>query len=184
MSNTKDIDIRIPLLKWLDDLYLYDDDTRIIEEMKVPRPAARVDVAVVNGELSGYEIKSDADTLFRLGSQIGAFTNVFDKINIVTTKKHLKKARKKIPNFWGIIIYECLDGESKFVVKRQAKKNTKVNLESLLYTLNKRELRNVSQQLSIKSSIALHKEEMVESIISNASLKQVKNKTKHELRNR
>jgi len=61
-------------------------------------------MAVVNGELKGFEIKSDQDTLLRLGSQASAYCKVFDTISIVVAEKHLKKVTKTVPSWWGVLV--------------------------------------------------------------------------------
>jgi hypothetical protein len=59
----RDRDVRAALLRRLSSDYADDADTRIVEEMGVWSGSVRIDVAVINGELSGYELKSDRDTL-------------------------------------------------------------------------------------------------------------------------
>ena len=60
--------------------------TLIIDELPICRHAARADLAVINGHFSGYEIKSDRDTLKRLGSQVDAYCRVFDYVAVVTAQ--------------------------------------------------------------------------------------------------
>ena len=62
----RDRDVRQALLAHLAELHAGDPDTRIVEEMGVWCGTARIDVAVVNGELCGFELKSERDTLERL----------------------------------------------------------------------------------------------------------------------
>lgn len=45
-------------------------DTLVIDELGLAHAKARVDVAVINGCLHGYEIKSAQDTLDRLAGQL------------------------------------------------------------------------------------------------------------------
>lgn len=54
--------IRAPLINWLRALHPEDGSTELLQEFKMPRPSARIDLALVNGELAGFEIKSDADS--------------------------------------------------------------------------------------------------------------------------
>ncbi len=61
-------------------------------------------MAVVNGELKGFEIKSDQDTLLRLRSQVALYCRVFDTVSIVVASKHLEEARKIVPRWWGILV--------------------------------------------------------------------------------
>ena len=59
---------------------------------------------VVNGSLKGFEIKSDRDTLKRLGRQSEIYSKVFDTITLVTSECHLTPALDLIPAWWGIEI--------------------------------------------------------------------------------
>ena len=76
-------------------------DTLIINELTCD--GARADVVVVNGELSGYEIKSDRDTLDRLANQQSVYSRVFDRVILVVGSRHIDKARSLIPDWWGLI---------------------------------------------------------------------------------
>jgi len=77
---------------------------RIIEELGVQHGTARVDIAVVNGIMHGYEIKSDQDTLQRLPRQMEVFNSVFNKITLVVGKNHLYQAINIVPEWWGIMV--------------------------------------------------------------------------------
>ena len=63
----------------------------------------RVDLAVVNGHLHGYEIKSERDTLARLASQIGLYDRVLDYSTIVCSQRHIANVIERIPDHWGVI---------------------------------------------------------------------------------
>ena len=58
----RDKDIRIALIEEINNLNI-GNNYRIVEELSVCDGEARVDVALINGKLCGYEIKSDRDTL-------------------------------------------------------------------------------------------------------------------------
>lgn len=145
IGRTRDSDIRVPLIAWLRRLHPADDHTEIIEELKVPRPSARVDVAVVNGELAGFEIKSDLDSLRRLETQIPAFCAFFDRVSLVTTKRHLIDSKRTVPQWWGIVT--LTDTPGIFRVVRKARRNPEPQNVSLLYSLTSSELQ---QMLALK----------------------------------
>lgn len=65
---------------------------------------ARVDLAVVNGRLHGFEIKSDHDSLDRLATQSPTYNALFDRMTIVVGSRHVKAAldHAHIPLWWGI----------------------------------------------------------------------------------
>lgn len=106
---TNDKLIRSALKKNLENIYSKDLHAKIIEELGITHGAARVDIAVVNGILHGYELKSDLDTLYRLSEQIRIYNSVLDKITLVVGKNHLHEAVKIIPDWWGIIIAKIVN---------------------------------------------------------------------------
>ena len=69
-----------------------DNAAAIIEEMPLLRGRGRADLAFVNGRLCGFEIKSEADSLIRLGMQTENYEAVFEFNTIVAAQKHLTLA--------------------------------------------------------------------------------------------
>ncbi|QTO43335.1 sce7726 family protein [Burkholderia latens] len=74
----------------------------VVEELGLEHGACRVDIAVVNGVIHGYELKSDADTLHRLPLQIDAYSRALDKATLVVSERHHAEAAKLLPSWWGI----------------------------------------------------------------------------------
>lgn len=101
---TSDRLIRTSLRKKLESDYKGHTDTKIFDELGVVHGAARVDVAVVNGIIHGYELKSDLDTLYRLPGQIKMYNSVLDEVTLVVGKDHLHEAFEMIPEWWGITV--------------------------------------------------------------------------------
>jgi hypothetical protein len=102
----RDQEIRRQLRHRLENEFGNDPTALILDELGVCCGRVRADMAVVNGELKGFEIKSDQDTLLRLRSQAAAYGRVFDTISIVVAAKHMEKVRKIIPSWWGILVAE------------------------------------------------------------------------------
>jgi len=99
-------------------------NTFVINEFSLQNGDSRADIAVLNGKLVGYEIKTDKDTLYRLPAQITAYNQVFDKVYIVTAQKHLDGVLALVPDYWGIyIIVEKVNGTVRFKRYREAKVN-------------------------------------------------------------
>jgi hypothetical protein len=96
----RDSDVRTAVRRWLEAQYA--DDSRIVEEMGVWSGTVRIDIAVINGELHGFELKSERDTLTRLSGQAELYSQVFDRMTLVTAERHLEKALSKIPSWWGV----------------------------------------------------------------------------------
>jgi hypothetical protein len=99
----RDIDIRQALLAEMERLHGCEPDTRIVEELGLCQGLARVDLAVVNGSVHGYEIKSEHDTLARLPSQTGIYNRALDFVTIVTAPTHADKIGSIIPSWWGVL---------------------------------------------------------------------------------
>ncbi|WP_163552046.1 sce7726 family protein [Candidatus Frankia alpina] len=80
-----------------------ESDGRVRHELDVA--ACRVDVAVVGAaELTGYEIKSDRDSLRRLTGQATAYGTVLDRVTLVATGRHLDHAAALVPDWWGLTL--------------------------------------------------------------------------------
>jgi len=134
---TNDLIIRSALKEILEERHAKDEKVRIIEELGVRHGTARIDIAVVNGIMHGYEIKSDRDTLERLPEQMIEFNTVFDRVTLVVGKQHLYRAIHIVPDWWGITIAKInTKGQVFFQAIREPednKKQDKVSIARLLW---------------------------------------------------
>jgi hypothetical protein len=119
----RDRDVRAAVRKRLEAEHIGDSDTLIVDEMGVWAGTVRIDLAVINGEICGYELKSDRDTLTRLPLQADIYSRVFDKVTLVVGERHLKKARDLVPKWWGVTIAVHKNGEIDLLDDRQPKPN-------------------------------------------------------------
>lgn len=99
----RDIEIRRSLKESLAARHADEADTRIVEELGLCQGIARVDLAVVNGRLHGYEIKSESDTLARLPAQIETYGRALEYVTIVVSPAHAKKVESLVPSWWGVM---------------------------------------------------------------------------------
>jgi hypothetical protein len=110
-----DPDVRALLREYLEELH-HGTDTRLLEEVGLCQGDVRVDVATVNGELTGFEIKSPSDTLKRFPNQCRIYSKVVDRAWLVAPEKTLAAAR--LPEWWGqIAIFELEDRLALRIVK-------------------------------------------------------------------
>ncbi len=134
---TNDRVIRVALKEELANLHSTDHKVRILEEWGVQHGVARIDIAVVNGILHGYEIKSDLDTLDRLPEQIKIYNSVFNEVTLVVGKNHLFEAMNMVPDWWGITLAKMNSENSvTFNCIRESGKNLnqdRVAIASLLW---------------------------------------------------
>jgi hypothetical protein len=99
------------------------DDSVLIEELGFCRGQVRIDLAVVNGQLHGYEIKSNRDSLERLDRQLEIYNQVLDAATLVVGDRHLDAARASLPDWWALLrIEEGPDGP-RFVEVHRGEKN-------------------------------------------------------------
>lgn len=98
----RDRDVRFALRHKVLAEHLRDTDTLVVEELGLAHGAARVDIAVVNGSMHGFEIKSDADTLRRLPAQVDAYGAVLDRVTIVVGPKYALSVEHIVPAWWGV----------------------------------------------------------------------------------
>lgn len=121
-SELRDGDIRAALDSHLRALHAA-DDSLIRHEVGVCAGNRRVDIAVVNGEFAGYEIKSDEDSLIRLAQQADAYGRVLDRAVLVTTARHLDKAVALLPVWWGVMVAQVKHRQVVLKSKRVPKVN-------------------------------------------------------------
>jgi hypothetical protein len=77
-------------------------DDLLLNELWLPSGRCRSDLAVVNGELEGFEIKAGRDRLDRLPRQIQEYDRLFRYSNIVTVPPHLRSIEAMVPSNWGV----------------------------------------------------------------------------------
>lgn len=82
--------------------------TLVIDELGLAHARSRVDVAVINGYVHGYEIKSAQDSLERLGAQLDVYRQTLQKLTIVAAPRHLPGVLSEVPDWCGLI--EALQG--------------------------------------------------------------------------
>lgn len=121
----RDYDVRVAVRAMLVDEHAGDDDTRIVEEMGIWSGSARIDLAVINGQLTGYELKSDSDTLDRLPAQAELYSRVFDEVCLVVGSRHASEAKHLVPRWWGVIVATSVGEDITLKRVRKSKPNPK-----------------------------------------------------------
>ena len=133
---TYDRDIREPLFEFLEGEY---GKCRILEEKNTGRSRADV-VMITENEICGIEIKSDADTYVRLARQVKDYDLFYDRNIVVVGTRHAMHIEEHVPDYWGIITVEPVDGVLDFYFLRRPRPNPKVRWEFKLSLLWRPEL--------------------------------------------
>ena len=83
-------------------------DILMIDELGLAHAQSRVDLAVFNGHLHGYEIKSHSDTLERLPRQLTIYRTALQKLTIVAATRHIDAVATFVPEWCGLV--EAVEG--------------------------------------------------------------------------
>lgn len=130
------------------------EDTIIIDELGLNHGKNRADIAVINGSFTGYEIKSNNDSFFRLKEQIKSYNSVFDNIYIIVGDRHIKTVQKNIPAWWGIItVFKNKKDSIIFDALRKANINKSIDPISVARLLWRNEALEVLKQKQISGQI-------------------------------
>lgn len=183
---THDSDIRFSLHENIKNEYKNEPDTIIVDELDLCRGIARIDIAVVNGAMHGYEIKSESDTLERLPNQVNVYNQVMDTMTIVAGKNHLEKISELVPIWWGITL-ACLDSKNnlKFTTIRETKCNPKIDALSVAQLLWRNEALEILSEVGLdKGYRTKSRKELWERLAINLSVEELKYYVRKQLKNR
>ena len=140
-----DRDIREPLFDFLEDTY---GKIRILEEKTIGRSRADA-VMVTEDALCGIEIKSDADTYARLKRQVQDYDRYFDFTFAVVGTRHALHVKEHVPDWWGVITVEEVEGQADFYLLRRPDSSPHVNMRRKLSLLWRPELVHIQQRNSM-----------------------------------
>lgn len=182
----KDCDIRQALYDDVLKKHYEEPNTIVLNELGLLQGACRLDIAVVNGSIHGYEIKSEADTLDRLPLQEEAYSRVLDKVTLVVGENHLQEAINIIPNWWGIRIAKPnKNGTIRFKQYRKDKTNKNVDPYSLVQLLWKDEVVNLLLSQNIPHrELRKNKSELYALLIEEFPLVKLKDLVRDAMKNR
>ena len=127
-----DADIRPPLRTMLLSQIGSEPDTVLVEELGLCRGQARIDLTVVNRVLHGYEIKSDRDSLRRLGTQVDLYGKVLDRATLVVGERHIDDAVGMLPAWWGVLRVDGGSTAPRFKMIRRSQENPDRDVRSLV----------------------------------------------------
>ena len=153
-TTMRDRDIRTGLHRELERAHRhYANETMFIDELGLCEGNARIDLAVVNGSLSGYEIKSERDTLQRLPHQVEVYSKALDFVTIVASDSHIDKTVGLIPEWWGVLATHSQDGDIFFRLVRQPQTNPSLDPYSVAQLLWRPEVVSLLSDLGVKKGI-------------------------------
>lgn len=180
----RDYDLRIAITSKIKEDHKGQNDTFLVNELDLAITGARVDLALLNGYFTGYEIKSSQDNLKRLPSQLIAYTKIFDFLFIVTELKHLEAIKRISPDWVGIHTCYFCDGVLKTQVSREAVLNNSQDGFSLAKLLFKQELISLLESTSIDFKKSERAWILSEKLASNLEIDELKSLVREKLKQR
>ncbi|MDR3026603.1 MULTISPECIES: sce7726 family protein [Chryseobacterium] len=143
----KDIDIRNSLKSSILSQYTNDSGSLVIDEFNVSLGIVRADIAVINGVMHAYEIKSEKDNLKRLENQLQEYYKFFEYVTVVTCEKYLNKVLEQFSDKCGVIVALKKNNLITFKKIRRAKKNKCFDKISLVKALWKEEIIDILESI-------------------------------------
>ena len=154
MIDSYDYEIREALhRKWLRSYHSSNSDALVINELGLLHGSNRIDVAVINNCIHGYEIKSSKDTLKRLNGQLKVYAMTLQKITFVVAPNHIDELMTSVPPWSGIIVAnKGKNGGISFKTLRRARTNPNFDMFSVSHLLWRDEAQSIlkSKGLSTK----------------------------------
>lgn len=157
-------EIKKTVLNYLLEKNTLKNNVTVISELTIDSFSRRVDLVVLNDhKMIAYEIKSDADSLYRLPGQLNKYRKYFDKVVVVSTSKHINNILSTAPE--NVEVWEVED--SKVTVKKRGKVNKALAKEDYLDLLKVNDMRRLASIMKI--TISGSKNEVRRIIIDNIS---------------
>lgn len=116
-------------------------NTVAISEFRVKNSI--VDFAMFNGESKAFEIKTEYDTMKRLGHQLGDYARLFQKCYVVIPEELCHEYGKHIPENVGVILLARESGKIKLYETKSATENQIVDTDVLLRSVRTSEYKNI-----------------------------------------
>jgi len=154
--------------------YHADGVSKVVPEMGLSGHTARIDIGVVNGELIGYEIKSDRDTLARLPGQLEVYCGIFDKLTIICGPRYEEKLFDILPSYCGLYVAEkSRGGRGTLRHKREPEQNPERSGFMIASLLWQYEAKGLLQEKGLKGLSRLRCWDLWEQVASNYTLDEI-----------
>lgn len=140
MSQSSDLEIRTAFHAKRLHSYHSCQDSIVIDELGVSHGRNRIDIAVLNGCIHGYEIKSSKDNLDRFADQFQTYRKCFEKLSIVVAPNHIDEILYMVPLWCGVVLAEKGPrGGIHFTTTQKPKKNPDTEVVAMAHFLWKKE---------------------------------------------
>lgn len=182
----RDSDVRQAVMRSVLSEHLVKKNTLVVEELGIEHGSFRVDIAVVNGFLHGYELKSQSDNLMRLPAQAAAYSRTFDRVTLVVDDSHYKESLEIIPAWWGVkVASKGTLGAVKIETTRSIEANPSVCLFTMSHLLWKSEAIEILDSLGVeKKALRQNRASLYELLVSHHEPTKLRQTIRAYLKNR
>lgn len=150
-------------------------NTLVIDELGVAHGKNRADIAVLNGTIHGFEIKSSKDTLSRLPEQINEYSRCFEKVSIIAAPNHIEKLQAMLPTWCGLILAtKGTKGAITFKTIKRAQKNPNIEIYAMAHFLWRKEIIEILTQFGEdENNLKLSREKLYRLLPESTTAKQL-----------
>lgn len=175
MFATRDLEIRVALHERKLGAFRNAPNTIVIDELGLSHAKVRIDVAVINGCVHGYEIKSSLDTLDRLPAQLQFYNQCLEKLTLVCAPCHIDGALEVLPEWCGILeVRKGRRGGISFSTIRRTKINPEIDPVQLAHLLWRPEALALLTRLGVSGRTAkMSRKELYEVVAAHLNVKQL-----------
>jgi hypothetical protein len=150
-------------------------NTLVIDELGIAHGKNRADIAVLNGIMHGFEIKSSKDTLSRLPEQITEYSRCFEKVSVIAAPNHIAKLLLMLPDWCGLILAtKGSKGAIAFSTIRRAKKNPQIEIYAMAHFLWRKEIIEILSQFGVdQKSLNTSRDKLYKLLPASTTTKQL-----------
>jgi|AGTN01.2.fsa_nt_gi hypothetical protein len=182
----RELEVRLALHRFLKQDFLREHpDSLIVDELGVLEGSFRVDLAVINSHLHGYEIKGPSDNLERLPLQQENYSRVFDRMTLVCAEKFIPEAVNIVPKNWGLISVCKKDGIAFLNEIWPSRQNYKVEPLAMIQLLWREEAYEVCREYGLHYNLrSKSRTKMWKVLSTQLSLDEIRSAIKRKLSTR
>jgi hypothetical protein len=132
--------------------YAPQSDVLVVDELGLAHARSRIDVAVINGVVHGYEIKSDKDTLYRFDRQLETYRKTLGRLTFVCAPRHIDHVLVEAPDWCGVIEATVgARGGVSFETLQAARHNPEVDAFMLAHLLWRSEVESALEKCGLEA---------------------------------
>ncbi|CAN5237935.1 hypothetical protein BH10CYA1_BH10CYA1_08680 [soil metagenome] len=179
----KELDVRLALYNHeIKAILATHPGSLVIDELGLMEGSFRVDLAVINSRLHGYEIKSYSDNLDRLPTQQSTYNKIFDRMTLVADERHVAKAVHLVPQWWGLISSRTTKGVTVLNEIWPSRQNLEIDPYALSQLLWREEALDALRQRGLDCGVRTKPRKIIwQAVAACLTLEEIRTVIRHKL---